>query len=51
MSVSGIMDRETNTILATMIPPRILENGQLITGNKYDFSNGIRPQKNRRSCR
>ena len=45
MSVSGIMDRETNTILATMIPPRILENGQLITGSKYDFSNGIRPQK------
>jgi hypothetical protein len=45
MSVSGIMDRNTGTINAMMIPPSILENGQLITGNKYDYSKGIHPQK------
>jgi hypothetical protein len=39
------MDRATGTIDATMIPPRILENGQLITGNKYDYRKGIIHQK------
>lgn len=45
MSSSGMMDSETGTIDAMLIPPRILEKGQLITGSKYDFSKGPRPKK------
>jgi hypothetical protein len=40
-----MMDSETGTIDAMLIPPRILEKGQLITGSKYDFSKGPRPKK------
>ena len=43
--MSALMDRDTGIINAMLIPPRILEKGQLITGSKYDFSNRIFPQK------
>jgi len=43
--MSALMDRDTGIINAMLIPPRILEKGQLITGSKYDFSKGIHPQK------
>jgi hypothetical protein len=45
MSVSGIMDMKKNTILDTMVPPRIVEKGGLITGNNYDWGKGIMPEK------
>lgn len=45
MSVSGIMDRSTQLIMDNMIPPRDLKNGELITGNKYDWSKSILPRK------
>lgn len=43
--MSSMVDPNTQTIYDTMIPPRILENGQLITGNKYDYRNNIPHQK------
>jgi hypothetical protein len=45
MSVSGIMDQSRNVIVDTLIPPRDLKNGELITGNKYDWSKSILPRK------
>jgi|LakMenE01Jun11ns_1017448.scaffolds.fasta_scaffold9858364_1 hypothetical protein len=45
MSVSGMMDQSRNVIVDTFIPPRDLKNGELITGNKYDWGKGILPRK------
>lgn len=45
MSVSGIMDTRRNVINDTLISPGHLKNGELITGNKYDYSKSIGPQK------
>ena len=45
MSVSGIMDTRRNVINDTLISPGNLKNGELITGNKYDYSKSIFPQK------
>ena len=45
MSVSGIMDKKRDVIMDYMIAPKNLKNGELITGNKYDWSKGIFPEK------
>ena len=45
MSVSGIMDTRRNVINDTLISPGNLKNGELITGNKYDWSKSILPRK------
>jgi len=45
MSVSSIMDTRRSVINDTLISPGNLKNGELITGNKYDYSKSIFPQK------
>jgi hypothetical protein len=45
MSASAMMARGKNTLEDTLIPPRIVENGGLITGNKYDYTKNIMPEK------
>ena len=43
--MSHFVDRRTGIFRGDAIPPSQLKNGELITGNKYDYGNNIWPDK------